>query len=165
MIKKFIPLSSFIVCAILCGIFFQSTSWAAPDFPPREKGTIQPVTAAQAEAEEAIPNESVTPESAKTSRLSEYALAEIHVTVLFGQSQNGEKSYKIDHKVIEIKKDQAEPKEPDVKVSFKNKSDKEKYEVSEVQVKKTEAGTYKITAEIIETTPDEITKPKIIYLD
>ncbi len=146
-------------------LFVSSSTWAAPDFPPREKNPIQPVTAEQAEAQEALPNENVTPESAKTGRLGESALAEIHVTVLFGQSQNGEKSYKIDHKVIEKKKDETEEKEPTVKVSFKNKADKEKFEVSEIFVKKNENGTYKLSAKIIETDPDSPTETKITYLD
>ncbi|HRK61385.1 MAG TPA: hypothetical protein PLY88_02405 [Candidatus Omnitrophota bacterium] len=156
---------SVFVLLLLTSLGVCSTAWAAPDFPPREKSPIQPVTTEQAAAEAALPNENVTPESAKSGKIGESALAEIHVTVLFGQSQNGEKSYKIDYKVIEKKKNETEEKEPAVKVSFKSKADKEKFAVSEVSVKKNENGTYKITAKIIETTPDEITKPKITYLD
>jgi len=156
--------SFFYISAFLC-LFFCLSAWASPGFPLRDRGTIQPVTAEQAEAEEALPNENVTPESAKTGRLGESALAEVHVTVLFGQSQSGEKSYKIDHKVVEMKKDQTEQKEPEVKVSFKRRADKENFAVSEVLVKKNDDGTYKISAKIIETNPDSLTETKITYLD
>ncbi len=165
MIKKFSRSPFYAVLIILFGLSFSSTALAAPDFPPREKSPIQPVTTEQAAAEEALPNENVTPESAKSGKIGESALAEIHVTVLFGQSQNGEKSYKIDHKVIEKKKNETEEKEPTVKVSFKNKADKEKFTVSEVFVKKNENGTYKLSAKIIETNPDSLTETKIAYLD
>jgi len=156
--------SNFLLLSLLI-MNIGSTAWAAPDFPPREKSPIQPVTTEQAAAEEALPNENVTPESAKSGKIGESALAEIHVTVLFGQSQNGEKSYKIDHKVIEKKKNETEEKEATVKVSFKNKADEEKFTVSEVFVKKNENGTYKVSAKIIETNPDSLTETKITYLD
>jgi hypothetical protein len=150
---------------LLSFLFFQQFSFAAPDFPPRQTSPIQPVTTEQAAAEEALPNENVTPESAKSGKIGEAALAEIHVTVLFGQSQNGEKSYKIDHKVIEKKKNETEEKEPAVRVSFKNKADREKFAVSDVFVKKNENGTFKVTAKIIETVPGEATTTKINWLD
>lgn len=151
---------------LLVSLLFQQASFAAPDFPPREKSPVQPVTAEQAEAHDALPRENLTPESAKTGRVAESTISEIHITVLFGNSQNGEKSYKVDQKVTEIRKNDTEQKEPAVKVSFKSKADKEKYAVSEVFVNKNENGTYKITASINELKEgEEKSDPKVTYVN
>ncbi len=151
---------------LLITLLFQQVSFAAPDFPPREKGPVQPVTAEQAEAHDALPRENLTPESAKTGRVAESTISEIKITVLFGNNQKGEKSYKIDQKVTEVREGDAEKKDPLIKVSFKNKADKEKYNVSEVFVKKTKSGTYKITAEIDELKEgEEKSDTKITYID
>jgi|GEM_PF-3431836 len=156
----------FIVSVSIMAFTFQVAVVAA-DFPPREKEPIQPVTVAEAAAAAALPKENVTPESALTNKIGATALAEIKVTVLSGYNSRGEKSYKVDYKVIEIQKSNSEKKDPAIIVAFKNKkTDKDKYAVAEVMVKTNPNGSFKITAKIIETKPGEKTiTPKIAYLE
>ena len=155
----------FLVSVSIIAFTFQAAAMAA-DYPPREKEAIQPVTIKQAEEEAALPKENVTPESALTNKIGATALAEIKVTVLSGNNLHGEKSYKVDYKVIEIQGSATEKKDPAVIVSFKNKKEKGLYAVESVSVMEKGINAYKISAKIIEVKPgDEPTVPKITYLD
>lgn len=141
-----------------------STGWAAPDFPPRDKG---PVTAVleQSQAEKDAPQETVTRQSAKSSPQRTYDLAEIQVTILSGNNQSGEKAYKTSYRIVEIVEGDKPKPTPTIKVLYKNKSDQNLFAVSKVTVKKSKAiaNAYQITAEVIPAKPGEKTQPELIF--
>lgn len=143
---------------------FHTNGWSTPDFPPRDHGPIQAIK--QNAEESSLPKENMTPESASTNKISEVTISEVHITVLSGFNQNGKKSYKADYHVIEVLKgDDSKQTQPTVKVSFKDKKDKLKFTVDDVEIKKTKSNTYKITANISELKSGESSSEPKVHLE
>ena len=141
------------------------TVYASPVFPPADNEPINQISKKPTPSTEPT-SQNTSTENANLHKDNSYGLAQIEVKILFGKNENGGKSYKTTYQLAEIKGNKnTDAKQPQIHVTFKNKTDQDKYAVEEVFVKKMANNAYKITAKIIDSKPGEIVTPKVTWLD
>ncbi len=138
--------------------------YGSPIFPASDNQPINQIAEKSDATVETTPQNTST-ETANLHKSTPYALAQIDVKILFGVNQDGGKSYKTTYQLTEVSGDQnVSPQEPQVRVTYKNKADQDKYAVEEVTVKKAANNAYQITANVVESKPGQKITPKVTWI-